>query len=129
MRRTPCSRPKHPQKVISAVAALRRYRLEIEISTQIGTHPLDHAFAGTIRQDDQGLAAISQRRIHRHNRCVEIARDGRAERDFNALGRIKRQCSVGRAPHTGVTSMCDSGAISAVGSSRWAGSRTDNSIE
>ena len=43
MRRTPCSPPKHPQKVISAVAALRRYRLEIEISTQIGTHPLDYA--------------------------------------------------------------------------------------
>jgi hypothetical protein len=43
MRRTPCSLPKHPQEVIPAVAALRRYRLEIEINTQIGTQPLDYA--------------------------------------------------------------------------------------
>ncbi len=36
-------RPEHSQEVISAVAALRRYRLEIEIGIQINVHPLDDA--------------------------------------------------------------------------------------
>jgi hypothetical protein len=38
-----CGRPEHPQEVISAVAALRSYRLEIEIGIQISVHPLDDA--------------------------------------------------------------------------------------
>jgi hypothetical protein len=43
MRCTPCGRPEHPQKVVSAVAARRSYRLEIEIGIQISVHSLDHA--------------------------------------------------------------------------------------
>ena len=43
MRCTLCGRPEHAQEVISAVAALRSYRLEIEIGIQIRVHPLDDA--------------------------------------------------------------------------------------
>ena len=43
MRGTLCGRPEHPQEVISAVTALRSYRLEIEIDAQISVHPLDDA--------------------------------------------------------------------------------------
>jgi hypothetical protein len=43
MRCTLCGRPEHPQEVISAVTALRSYRLEIEISIQISVHPFDDA--------------------------------------------------------------------------------------
>jgi hypothetical protein len=43
MRGTLCGRPEHRQEVISAVAALRSYRFEIEISIQISVHPLDDA--------------------------------------------------------------------------------------
>ena len=43
MRCTLCCRPEHPQEVISAVAALRSYRLEIEIGIQISVYPLDDA--------------------------------------------------------------------------------------
>ena len=43
MRGTRCGRPEHPQEVISAIAALRSYRLEIEIGIQISVHPVDDA--------------------------------------------------------------------------------------
>jgi hypothetical protein len=43
MRCTRCGRPEHPQEVISAIAALRSYRLEIEIGIQISVHPVDDA--------------------------------------------------------------------------------------
>ena len=43
MRRTLCGRPEHAQEVVSAVAALRSYRLEIQIGIQISVHPLDDA--------------------------------------------------------------------------------------
>ena len=43
MRCTVCGRPEHPQEVISAVAVLRSYRLEIEIGIHISVHPLDDA--------------------------------------------------------------------------------------
>ena len=43
MRCTLGGHPEHLQEVISAVTALRSYRLEIEIGIQISVHPLDDA--------------------------------------------------------------------------------------
>ncbi len=81
-------------------------QLVTDVGDEIGTHAFHRAFACAIRQHDDGAAAISYRRIHRHHRGMHLARHGHRQRHVRRLGRSGGERTIDRGAKLGMSQHC-----------------------